>query len=157
MTKFCDLCKKEFDDSVRLCPVHLHLVGLVIAKDPAPPKPELTSPRPVEEPHWATSRVLTIRFAGITQNLLPGPGILIGRSPQSPFGAHLEGIGWTNISGLHCVLRISDADQVEVLDLDSSNGTFVNGIRLSPNVPRILVSGESLRLAANREVDLTWG
>lgn len=156
MARFCPVGMEEFDDSIPMCPVHFQPTRPAQPSGPVSPPPEPDAPVPALDRNPASPGTLSVQVAGITQALLPGPGLLIGRGPRSPFGPQLEGIGWTNVSGLHCILRLTEAGQVEVLDLDSRNGTFVDGVRLCPNIPRILVPGESLRLAANREVILTW-
>ena len=50
------------------------------------------------------------------------------------------------ISGVHCQLRRVDS-QLEITDLSSSYGTFVNGIKLTPNVPVKLSVGDKFWLA----------
>jgi hypothetical protein len=58
----------------------------------------------------------------------------------SPYKAFDNGV-----SRLHAVIRQNDGN-VSVMDLGSSNGTYVNGIRLMPNVPLILRHGDILSL-----------
>ena len=44
-------------------------------------------------------------------------------------------------------LQKSASGQWEIVDLDSTNGTFVNGNRLSPNVPAVFSIGDIVRIA----------
>ncbi len=45
---------------------------------------------------------------------------------------------------------IPDAgDQFTIMDLGSSNGTFVNGIQIPPDVPRLLAAGDEIRIGQN--------
>lgn len=79
--------------------------------------------------------------------------IVLGRQvPNAPvqtfvdltlFGGHIKGV-----SRLHAVIRRSPSGSVEVKDLASSNGTWLNGIRLEPNLPRLLKSGDRLTLGS---------
>lgn len=55
--------------------------------------------------------------------------------------------GYPTVSRAHCRLHISQDGTLTVSDLNSSNGTFVNGARLSPGVPVRVQSGDRLRLA----------
>lgn len=50
------------------------------------------------------------------------------------------------ISRKHCMIINRNNDYYAV-DLQSSNGTFVNGMRLAPNQPQVLKNGDDLRLA----------
>lgn len=158
MATFCPVGQEVFDNDTPMCPVHFQPTR------PVPPE-GLPGPEPVPRPDPVAAPLVTvieapvglrIRFAGLEESLRAGPGLLIGRGPHSPFGSRLEGIGWTNVGRQHCILRFSDAGQVEVLDLDSRNGTFIDGVRVAANVPQLLSPGATLRLAANREVELTW-
>jgi pSer/pThr/pTyr-binding forkhead associated (FHA) protein len=81
--------------------------------------------------------------APFTFRILPGNIKTIGRAPRADFI-----VDAALVSRLHC--RISaGATELEVVDLDSTNGTFVNGER----TPRALLkSGD--RLGVGR-VELT--
>lgn len=57
-----------------------------------------------------------------------------------PFGAIQMGV-----SRQHALIRRTD-NGYEVIDLNSTNGTWVNGKRLNPDSPRPLSSGDILRL-----------
>jgi hypothetical protein len=57
------------------------------------------------------------------------------------FGAMENGV-----SRKHALLRRLGADVV-VLDLESTNGTWLNGVRLTPNQPVMLRSGDKVLLA----------
>lgn len=58
----------------------------------------------------------------------------------SPYQAYARGV-----SRLHAVLK-REANRVFLMDLGSSNGTFVNGKRLSPNVDHALANGDVIAL-----------
>jgi len=55
-------------------------------------------------------------------------------------------IDHTEVSRLHATLSW-DHEQVVITDLNSTNGTFVNGERLLPNQPRRLRAGDKIALA----------
>jgi hypothetical protein len=58
----------------------------------------------------------------------------------TPFQAYACGV-----SRLHAVLRKED-NLVYVMDLGSSNGTYLNGVRLKPNTIQVLNHGDILSL-----------
>jgi len=58
----------------------------------------------------------------------------------TPYQAYASGV-----SRLHAVLK-SEGKQVRVMDLGSSNGTYLNGKRLKPNVEQTLEHGDMLSL-----------
>lgn len=68
-----------------------------------------------------------------------------GVSPTRPmvdltsYGAYEKGV-----SRLHSAIRRGDNTLV-LVDLGSSNGTFINGQRLLPNQPRVLRDGDEVR------------
>jgi hypothetical protein len=51
------------------------------------------------------------------------------------------------VSRRHAVIELEDSGQVVLRDLDSRNGTFVDGVRLSG--PRVLTGGECLRFGSD--------
>lgn len=58
----------------------------------------------------------------------------------TPYQAYANGV-----SRLHAVIR-REREQVYVMDLGSSNGTYLNGKRLKPNVTQALNHGDMLSL-----------
>ncbi len=58
----------------------------------------------------------------------------------SPYQAYARGV-----SRLHAVLK-REASRVFLMDLGSSNGTFVNGKRLAPNVDQSVANGDVIAL-----------
>ena len=58
----------------------------------------------------------------------------------TPFQAYASGV-----SRLHAVIK-RERDLVRVMDLGSSNGTYLNGKRLQPNTSQILSHGDMLSL-----------
>src|SRR5437588_7079133 len=67
---------------------------------------------------------------------------IIGRSADNHFV-----IQDPQASSHHAEIR-SDAQGYVLTDLGSTNGTFVNEQRLSPRVPRLLISGEVIRIGS---------
>ncbi|HVC18810.1 MAG TPA: FHA domain-containing protein [Vicinamibacterales bacterium] len=61
----------------------------------------------------------------------------IGRATRADFI-----VDRVTVSRLHCRLT-ADGDQMQVVDLDSTNGTFVNGARISQGT---LAAGDRLRV-----------
>jgi hypothetical protein len=58
----------------------------------------------------------------------------------TPYQAYANGV-----SRLHAVLK-REGKRVFVMDLGSSNGTYLNGIRLTPNVDQTISHGDMLAL-----------
>lgn len=58
----------------------------------------------------------------------------------APYQAYASGV-----SRLHAVLK-REGNHVFIMDLGSSNGTFVNGKRLTPNVDQALANGDVIAL-----------
>ncbi len=58
----------------------------------------------------------------------------------SPYQAYASGV-----SRLHAVIK-REGDRVLLMDLGSSNGTYVNGKRLNPNVEQIIYNGDVVAL-----------
>ncbi len=69
--------------------------------------------------------------------LLPGAIKTVGRAPRADFVVDAP-----LVSRLHCRLTLQ-ADGLLVEDLESTNGTFVNGTRVTKSVMR---SGDALRV-----------
>lgn len=79
--------------------------------------------------------------------LLPGSLKTVGRARRVDFTVEAA-----MVSRVHCRLRVDAEGQLEVEDLDSTNGTFVNERRVSRAV---LVPGDRLRIGrAEFVVDL---
>jgi pSer/pThr/pTyr-binding forkhead associated (FHA) protein len=61
----------------------------------------------------------------LTFRILPGNAKTIGRAPQAEFIVEAA-----LVSRVHCRVT-AGANELEVVDLDSTNGTFVNGQRIN--------------------------
>jgi hypothetical protein len=83
-----------------------------------------------------------------------GTSVLLGRNNTALTPASLSvldlveagGVG-LGVSRRHALIR-TDHSAFFVMDLDSTNGTFLNGRRLQPRNQHLLVSGDVLRLGA---------
>jgi hypothetical protein len=67
----------------------------------------------------------------------------IGRAEENDFA-----IGDGAVSSRHAKLE-ANAGVLLITDVGSSNGTFLNGVRLAPNVPTSLRAGDRLRLGSS--------
>jgi pSer/pThr/pTyr-binding forkhead associated (FHA) protein len=70
--------------------------------------------------------------------MLPGPPKTLGRATRADFVVDAP-----LVSRVHCRLSVTDDGQLQVEDLRSTNGTFVNDRRVERAV---LVAGDRLRL-----------
>ena len=107
---------------------------------PAPSEPEKTMRPGVSVPPLPVRLVCSA--AGIRLGL--GNGAVIGRR-KGDYVSAFASQGY--VSGTHARLQKSASGQWEIVDLDSTNGTFVNGNRLSPNVPAVFSIGDIVRIA----------
>jgi pSer/pThr/pTyr-binding forkhead associated (FHA) protein len=64
--------------------------------------------------------------AGLLFRMLPGTLKTLGRAPRADFV-----VDAALVSRVHCRLTLNDIDQLQLEDLDSTNGTFVNGHKVS--------------------------
>lgn len=85
-------------------------------------------------------------------------GYIIGRSDGgSSYAPDIDllnlGAQDMGVSRRHSVL-LHHQGIVQIMDLNSVNGTFLNGRRLSPHVPYVFKSGDKLTLA-NLEIIIT--
>ena len=76
-------------------------------------------------------------------------GAVIGRR-EGVYAKHFQGAMY--VSGIHAQLMYSAQSGWCVLDKHSSNGTFVNGARLEPDVARPLHDGDTVAFANMRFV-----
>ena len=95
-------------------------------------------------------RTVVERTSEQTFRILAGSIRTIGRSPGADFIVDAP-----LVSRVHCRLTALATGELEVLDLDSTNGTFINGERI---VSRRLSSGDRLgvgrmELIALRDAD----
>jgi predicted component of type VI protein secretion system len=60
---------------------------------------------------------------------------------MTPFAGYRMGV-----SRRHAAIRRTDNDQLELWDLGSSNGTYLNGVRLVAHRPNRLKDGDEIRL-----------
>lgn len=111
---------------------------------------------PLKRPFWGTTRFrsdasVVMRLADVAEPvaLESKPKLMIGR--QDPASNNFPDIDLTpygaidnGVSRVHaCIQRSEDA--ITVIDLDSVNGTYLNGQRLIPNQPRVLQDGDEVR------------
>jgi pSer/pThr/pTyr-binding forkhead associated (FHA) protein len=94
---------------------------------------------------------LILECFGKEFNVLLGQECIVGRLCDDTQGprpdVHLGQFGTVELGVSRCHIRISGADySFYVTDLNSTNGTWLNGKRLSPSVAHLLNPGDELRL-----------
>lgn len=114
-------------------------------------------------PHTLAEGEIGLYIVGSNRPLIfqLGQQVVLGRQPSeassqpridlSPYDAFNKGV-----SRMHIVIRRDEKLGLTVEDLASSNGTWLNGVRLQPYVPTILRSGDILKLS-QIEIVLTVG
>lgn len=76
--------------------------------------------------------------AGLTFRLLPNTLKTVGRAPRADFV-----VDAALVSRVHCRLTLDGAGKLEIEDLGSTNGTFVNGRKVGKTV---LSAGDKLTI-----------
>jgi pSer/pThr/pTyr-binding forkhead associated (FHA) protein len=73
-----------------------------------------------------TLRSIDPEDGGLLFRMLPGTVKTVGRAPRSDFV-----VDSALVSRVHCRLELSESDQLELEDLGSTNGTLVNGQKVT--------------------------
>jgi pSer/pThr/pTyr-binding forkhead associated (FHA) protein len=108
------------------------------------------SPRPQPSGIPTAWGSLHLLESGHVLPLASRPEFTLGRTTEgqpivpdidlTPYQAHAQGV-----SRLHAILR-HDGHRILVLDLGSSNGTYVNGRRIPPNLEQLVQNGDVIAL-----------
>ncbi|GAB5491397.1 MAG: FHA domain-containing protein [Phototrophicaceae bacterium] len=94
--------------------------------------------------------IIHVRDAEAPVTVEPAQRLIFGRSdvnstvkPDIDFASY--GAIEKGVSRQHAALEVNE-DTLMILDVGSSNGTYLNGQRLLPNQPRVLRDGDEVRL-----------
>jgi hypothetical protein len=117
---------------------------------PASEQPVASQGTPAPSRTTLSPSCLVIRDTGHSLPLPDSDRVVVGRSdPVSNFYPDLDlsehGALQNGVGRRHMRLSVQE-NQISVEDLDSTNGTFLNGQRLAPRVPRALNDGDELCL-----------
>lgn len=83
-------------------------------------------------------------MAGTTYACTPGSTVILGRDPSKCKIA--LNASYKLVSAIHCRIQFHDK-YATVTDLQSTNGTYVNGVRLIPGQPVNIQNGGTINLA----------
>jgi len=148
-TLFCSECGTRL---IHVTPVPT----MSISREELTEEARATRPSPPTGPELSSGAVIGLRVipTGEVLSLIGRENFTLGRSSEGQavvpdidlnrYDAYDYGI-----SRMHAELRIGD-DTIQVVDLDSSNGTIVNGKRLDPLKPEPLRHGDILQLGRLR-------
>ncbi len=105
---------------------------------------------PITSPHLQSWISLNLIDTGQILPLADRTEFTLGRSAEgqpivpdvdlSPFSAYANGV-----SRLHAVLKLIQ-EQIVIVDLGSSNGTYLNGKRLTPYIDTPVANGDVINL-----------
>jgi hypothetical protein len=137
------------------CGAALQAVDLITTQHITPPAAkEMTTKKshgraatPISLNYWVTLHLLD---TGEVLPLAERNEFTLGRISEgqpimpdidlSPYQAYASGV-----SRLHAIIK-RDANRVMLMDLGSSNGTYINGKRLNPNMEHVLNNGDVVAL-----------
>lgn len=113
-------------------------------RTPAPPAPPAPPVAPVSQLHGLL-QLQTGPMAGKSFRIPAGRTVTIGRNPSK---CELALPSYNVVSGTHCKIAFGNRT-ITILDLNSTNGTFVNGTRLTPGKAVTVREGATIQLANN--------
>jgi pSer/pThr/pTyr-binding forkhead associated (FHA) protein len=149
-TRTCPDCATEVGVADLICfTCGANLPRIVSADDP--PLPITVAQKAVSADkagRLISSAVLRITFPAGNVEVPAGTSVLLGRDPaESLVAAAFDQC--ENVSRRHASITVDDAGHATIRDEHSTNGTFVNNDRLLPGTDVRLVSGDTVRLAAD--------
>lgn len=140
----------------------IHACGAVVREPDRPVRPrapepdELLRPEHLDEPAprapAASAAVAEWRLrlpAGVVVPVPSDAPLVLGRTEPGDVGAGFAGCD--NVSRAHAQAESRDG-VLTIVDLSSTNGTFVDGRRLEPGQPATLTEGSEVRLGADRVI-----
>lgn len=107
---------------------------------------ETITPARASGPISAT--VLRLAFPAGNVEVPAGTSVVLGRDPAESLVAAAF-VGCENVSRRHATITVDDHGRATIRDEQSTNGTFVNGDRLPPDIDVRIVDGDMVRLAAD--------
>lgn len=105
----------------------------------APPAPPVT-PAPQM---YGVLQMQSGPMAGKSFRVPAGRTVTVGRNPSV---CELALSAYNVVSGTHCKIAFGNKT-ITIMDMNSTNGTFVNGIRLTPGKPVTVNDGATIQLA----------
>jgi len=159
----CPVCKhQEFVGTMYCSECGARLVSVSpfptvsIPRDKISEEALATKPTAPEGPELSSGALLGLRIlsSGDVLSLLGRENYTLGRAGKGQaivpdadlgaFDAYDEGV-----SRLHAEIRVQP-DSISLVDLDSANGTLVNGKRINPQEPTLVRHGDIIQLGRMR-------
>lgn len=98
-----------------------------------------------EDPAERKVEIVSGEFAGSVIPVKPGEDIVIGRDPKC--ANVVTSPANTQVSGLHCSIRYDAQHAMYVVTDFSTNGTYLNNEKLTPERPALAAKGAIVKLA----------
>lgn len=135
--KVLALAEDLMDGTLPLEALSARIKGKTVVKKEQP-KAEPAAKRPL--------RLVTMNAAVKAEFVVDKDHYLIGKSKTDVDGKITFN---AMVSRVHCCVD-KHGDQYTIMDMESTNGTFVNGIRLQPKVPHPVKNGDIVKLANSK-------
>lgn len=152
----CPYCEHQMPEGALIC----EECGLSLLVDPETTRLEISSDKLGAQPGWGTVTLsddqdILVQIGELAQplDIQPDEDFTMGRGDGSDsdtdvkvnldlskFGALEKGV-----SRVHAALRRGEG-VLAVVDLESTNGTFLNGHRLAAHQPHLVRDGDEIRL-----------
>lgn len=85
--------------------------------------------------------------------LNPGGTVVFGRNPSDPNGIKISD---PNLSSSHAQLMLNENGELYLIDLKSTNGTFINDRQINPNVPYPIGPKDKITFVKGRAIQLVF-
>lgn len=95
----------------------------------------------------------TLRFPWGDISITEGQQILVGRHVDSPVAGDLSNEDWNNISRRHARFTLT-CSELQVQDLGSTNGTYLNGVAVPSQNPIAVASTDIVQLGNNPKLPI---
>ncbi len=141
-TMFCSICGESL--------MELEGQQAVMDARPEPEAPSLLGQSTVSTSNWQEV-IFVIPTGGRHIRFKPTKDIYIGRSDKDSLhepevNLEEDGGGELGVSRNHAVIKIDEQGEgIAILDLNSTNGTFLNQFRLPPELPYPLKNGDEVQ------------
>jgi len=146
-------CGEQHEADARFCPGKMKPLPRRPPPQVQQPPPPPADPAPAADPDPAPghARLALALASDRVLRLEIGATVVLGRDPASPIADACRG----NVSWQHAEVTARDERTVVLVDHRSTNGTFVNGLRVALGTDRQLLKNDVVEFANERPLAIT--